>query len=195
MLLYRYLPVPIVVDKYNNTLGDTRAVRPILCCLFGGAPPLLPLTAPHKYLNEAATDLYIFSKMSMSLKSSWEQFYEWLLTNLASSLLEAGLPMPTYLFSFLLLLLLRFQDDSKTKEDRIETCLAQTPVNLWELRELALSKGGLLKREFIYGYNLLWSHIFIVVETIRACLCFVLRVLTTTSSFCPFSLSRVVTYS
>ena len=111
--------------------------------------------------------------MSMSLKSSWEQFYEWLLTNLASSLLEAGLPMPTYLFSFLLLLLLRFQDDSKTKEDRIETCLAQTPVNLWELRELALSKGGLLKREFIYVYNFLWSYIFIVVETIWAWLCFV----------------------
>jgi hypothetical protein len=33
------------------------------------------------------------------------------------------------------------------KATRIEACLAQVPVNLWELRELALSKGGLLERE------------------------------------------------
>jgi hypothetical protein len=33
------------------------------------------------------------------------------------------------------------------KAQRIEDCLARSPVNLWELRELALSKGGLLERE------------------------------------------------
>lgn len=33
------------------------------------------------------------------------------------------------------------------KARRIEDCLARSPVNLWELRELALSKGGLLERE------------------------------------------------
>lgn len=44
-------------------------------------------------------------------------------------------------------LLLRFQDDMTTKEDRIEACLSRNPVNLWELRELALSKGGLMTRE------------------------------------------------
>ena len=28
---------------------------------------------------------------------------------------------------------------------QIEACLARNPVNLWELRELALSRGGLVK--------------------------------------------------
>ena len=41
----------------------------------------------------------------------------------------------------------QFQDNLKTKATRIETCLAQSPVDLWELRELALSQGGLLTRK------------------------------------------------
>jgi hypothetical protein len=39
------------------------------------------------------------------------------------------------------------EDDLLTKSARIEACLAQSPVDLWELRELALSKGGLLTRK------------------------------------------------
>jgi len=38
-------------------------------------------------------------------------------------------------------------DDLKTKAARIEACLSRSPVDLWELRELALSKGGLLTRK------------------------------------------------
>jgi len=37
--------------------------------------------------------------------------------------------------------------DLRAKGDRIEACLAERPVNLWELRELALSKGGFLSGE------------------------------------------------
>lgn len=43
---------------------------------------------------------------------------------------------------------LEAEDDLHTKAERIETCLADVPVNIWELRELALSKGGLLTRKF-----------------------------------------------
>lgn len=44
--------------------------------------------------------------------------------------------------------LLEALDDLSTKEERINKCLSQDPVNLWELRELALSKGGLLNCEY-----------------------------------------------
>jgi hypothetical protein len=40
------------------------------------------------------------------------------------------------------------KDWQTTKLDRTQTCLQQNPVNLWELRELALSKGGLMTSEF-----------------------------------------------
>ncbi len=42
----------------------------------------------------------------------------------------------------------RLDDDLTTKVDRIENCLSQNPVDLWQLRELALSKGGLISRTF-----------------------------------------------
>jgi len=35
------------------------------------------------------------------------------------------------------------------KDARIQACLALSPVNLWELRELALSSGGLLECTFL----------------------------------------------
>ena len=35
--------------------------------------------------------------------------------------------------------------DCLTKTERIERCLGTNPVDLWELRELALSDGGLLR--------------------------------------------------
>jgi hypothetical protein len=35
--------------------------------------------------------------------------------------------------------------DMEEKELQIKACLAKNPVDLWELRELALSGGGLLK--------------------------------------------------
>ena len=44
---------------------------------------------------------------------------------------------------------LRSRDDLTTKAERIDRCLSQKPVDLWELRELALSNGGLLTREFM----------------------------------------------
>lgn len=43
---------------------------------------------------------------------------------------------------------LHSHDDLSTKVDRIEQCLSQNPVDLWELRELALSRGGLMTCEF-----------------------------------------------
>jgi hypothetical protein len=43
--------------------------------------------------------------------------------------------------------LLYDQDSMEEKAQRIEACLARKPVNLWELRELALSRGGLLERK------------------------------------------------
>eukprot|EP00980_Cylindrotheca_fusiformis_P029035 scaffold22701_cov123-Cylindrotheca_fusiformis.AAC.14 len=56
--------------------------------------------------------------------------------------------------SFLVILRIR-NAQSSSKEDwqaiktnQIQTCLQQNPVNLWELRELALSKGGLMTSEF-----------------------------------------------
>ena len=39
--------------------------------------------------------------------------------------------------------------DCQNKTERIEICLGtSSPVDLWELRELALSEGGLLRGEF-----------------------------------------------
>ena len=38
---------------------------------------------------------------------------------------------------------------AEEKAQKIEACLAQSPVNLWELRDLALSQGGLLECKLI----------------------------------------------
>jgi hypothetical protein len=43
---------------------------------------------------------------------------------------------------------LKEKDWQTTKLDRIQTCLLQNPVNLWELREMALSRGGLMTSEY-----------------------------------------------
>lgn len=47
-----------------------------------------------------------------------------------------------------------FQEESylRNKTDRIEACLGTTsPVDLWELRELALSEGGLMRGTFRFS--------------------------------------------
>ena len=62
-----------------------------------------------------------------------------------SSIEQLVSSMPASLFTSSL----RLRDDLKTKAERIDRCLAQNPVDLWELRELALSNGGLLTREFL----------------------------------------------
>lgn len=41
--------------------------------------------------------------------------------------------------------------DMEEKALQIEACLAKNPVDLWELRELALSRGGLLKGRKCYA--------------------------------------------
>lgn len=40
------------------------------------------------------------------------------------------------------------KDWQTRKLDRIQRCLQQNPINLWELRELALSKGGLMNSQY-----------------------------------------------
>jgi hypothetical protein len=78
---------------------------------------------------------------SSTFSSWWDQFSGWLIAKWGPSLL------PYYSSSSLLL---RLEDDITSKTDRIEACLSSQndSVDLWELRELALSKGGLMSREY-----------------------------------------------
>lgn len=47
----------------------------------------------------------------------------------------------------------------KNKCERISSCLDQREVDLWQLRELALSDGGLVNSESIYPVSgLFTSH-------------------------------------
>lgn len=80
-------------------------------------------------LQEGEYTYIELSKHEMSSPSLWDSSLEQLLCSVPLSLFDSSL---------------RSHDDLTTKAERIDSCLSQKPVDMWALRELALSNGGLL---------------------------------------------------